>query len=37
MAMSLTGTVLEANWGLGVSEPEYNEAKEILQFKLGGE
>ena len=37
MAMSFTGTALEAIRGLGVSEPEYNEAKEILQYKLGSE
>ena len=36
MEMSITGTVVEAIRGLGVSEPEYNEVNEILQYKLGG-
>jgi len=33
----LTGTALKAIRGLGVSEPEYKEAKEILQSKFGAE
>ena len=37
LRQSLTGTALEAIRGLGVTEPEYNEAKEILHFKFGGE
>ena len=37
LRQSLTGTALEAIRGLGVSDPEYKEAKEILQSKFGGE
>jgi len=37
LRQSLTRTALEAIRGLGVSEPEYKEAKEILQSKFGGE
>ena len=37
LRQSLTGTALEPIRGLGVSEPEYKEAKEILQSKFGGE
>ena len=37
LRQSLTGTALEAIRGLGVTEPEYNEAKEILHCKFGGE
>ena len=37
LRQSLTGTALEATRGLGVSDPEYKEAKEILQSKFGGE
>ena len=37
LRQSLTGTALEAIRGLGVTEPEYNEAKDILQSKFGGE
>ena len=33
----LSGRALEAIRGLGVSEHEYNEAKEILQSKFGGQ
>jgi hypothetical protein len=33
---SLKGTALEAIQGLGVSLPEYEEAKEILKTKFGG-
>ena len=33
----LSGRALEAIRGLGVSEAEYNEAKEIIQLKFGGE
>ncbi len=33
----LSGRALEAIRGLGVSEAEYNEAKEIIQSKFGGE
>ena len=31
LRQSLTGTALEAIRGLGVSDPDYKEAKEILQ------
>ena len=34
---SLSGAALEVIRILGVTEPEYNEAKEILQSKFGGE
>ena len=34
---SLTGIALESIRGLGVSEPEYKEAKEILESKFGGQ
>ena len=37
LRQSLTGTALEAIRGLGVSDPEYKEAKEILQSKFDGE
>ena len=37
LRQSLTGTALEAIRGLGVSDPEYKEAKDILQSKFGGE
>ena len=37
LRQSLTGTALEAIRGLGVTEQEYNEAKEILQSKFGVE
>ena len=37
LRQSLSGAALEAIRGLGVTEPEYNEAKEILQSKFGGE
>ena len=33
----LFGTALESIRGLGISEPEYEEAKEILQSKFGGQ
>ena len=33
----LSGRALETIRGLGVSEAEYNEAKEIIQSKFGGE
>ena len=33
---SLTGNALEAIRGLGVTAPEYEEAKEILKSKYGG-
>ena len=36
LRQSLTGTALDAIRGLGVSQPEYDEAKAILQFKFGG-
>ena len=36
LRQSLTGTALETIRGLGVTEPEYNEAKEILHCKFGG-
>ena len=32
----LTGNALEAIRGLGVTAPEYEEAKEILKSKYGG-
>ena len=35
LRQSLTGTALEAIRGLGVSDPEYKEAKGILQPKFG--
>ena len=34
---SLTGVALQAIQGLGVSQPEYEEAKEILKAKYGGQ
>lgn len=37
LRQSLSGTAFEAIRGLGVTEPEYNEAKKILQSKFGGE
>ena len=37
LRQNLAGTALEAIRGLGVSDPEYKEAKEILQSKFGGE
>ena len=37
LRQSLTGTALESIRGLGVSEPEYKEAKEILETKFGGQ
>lgn len=37
LRQSLTGSALEAIRGLGVTEPEYEEAKEILETKFGGE
>ena len=37
LRQSLTGTALEAIRGLRVSDPEYKEAKEILQSKFGSE
>ena len=36
MRQNLKGTALEAIRGLGVSLPEYEEAKEILKTKFGG-
>ena len=36
LRQSLKGTALEAIRGLGVSLPEYEEAKEILKTKFGG-
>ena len=33
----LFGSALESIWGLWISEPEYEEAKEILQSKFGGQ
>ena len=33
----LTGNALEAIRGIGVTAPEYEEAKEILKTKYGGE
>lgn len=37
LRQSLSGSALEAIRGLGVSEPEYEEAKEILIAKFGGQ
>ena len=37
LRQSLAGTAHETIRGLGVSDPEYKEAKEILQLKFGGE
>ena len=35
LRQSLTGTTLESVRGLGVSEPEYEEAKEFLESNFG--
>ena len=37
LRQSLTGVALQAIQGLGVSQPEYEEAKEILKAKYGGQ
>ena len=37
LRQSLTGIALDSIRGLGVSEPEYNEAKEILNTKFGSQ
>ena len=37
LRQSLTGTALKAIRGLWVSDPEYKEAKEIIQSKFGSE
>ena len=37
LQQSLTGRTHDAIRGLGVSEPEYTEAKEILKTKFGGQ
>ena len=37
LRQSLLGAAFEPIRGLGVTEPEYNEAKEVLQSKFGGE
>ena len=37
LCQSLTGIALDSIRGLGVSEPEYKEAKEILNTKFGGQ
>lgn len=37
LRQSLTGNALEAIRGLGISAPEYEEAKEILKTKFGGQ
>ena len=37
LRQSLTGVALQAIQGLGVSLPEYEEAKEILKAKYGGQ
>ena len=37
LRQSLTGVALQAIQGLGVSKPEYEEAKEILKSKYGGQ
>ena len=36
LGQCLTGIALEAIRGLGVTAPEYEEAKEILETKYGG-
>ena len=36
LRQSLTGSALEAIRGLGVTQPEYEKAKEILETKFGG-
>lgn len=37
LRQSLSGNALDAIRGLGVTAPEYNEAKEILKAKFGGQ
>lgn len=37
LRQSLTGTALEAIRRLGVTQPEYDEAKKILKTKFGGQ
>ena len=37
LRQSLTGVALQAIQGLGVSQPEYEEVKEILKAKYGGQ
>lgn len=37
LCQSLTATAWESIRGLGVCEPEYKEAKEILETKFGGQ
>ena len=37
LRQSLTGSALEAIRGLGVTQPEYEEAKEILETRFGGD
>ena len=37
LRQSLSGNALDAIRGLGVTEPEYDEAKEILKAKFGGQ
>ena len=37
LRQSLSGRALESIRGLGVSTPEYEEAKEILTSKFGGQ
>ena len=37
LTQSLTGVALQAIQGLGVSQPEYEEAKQILKEKYGGQ
>ena len=37
LRQSLTGIARDPTRGLGVSEPEYEEAKEILKTKFGGQ
>ena len=37
LRQSLTGSALEAIRGLGVTQPEYEEAKQILETSFGGE
>ena len=37
LRQSLSGNALDAIRGLGVTAPEYNEAKDILKSKFGGQ
>ena len=37
LRQSLSGNALDTIRGLGVTAPEYNEAKDILKSKFGGQ